>query len=76
MTDTRYTSWAEAVGIPVASVVGDDEKAALVAELDAAVSVLYGLDDDNVRVVFETFHEGWDYKPRLDAVLAKRRSLR
>ncbi len=74
--DARFTSWAAAVGVPVGSVDSEDEKADIVADLDAAVSILYGLDNDDVRVMFETFHDGWDYKPRLDAVLAKRRSLR
>jgi hypothetical protein len=74
--DERYEGWAAVVGVPVGGANGPAEKMDLVAELDAAVSLLYGLDDDDVRVVFETFHEGWDYRPRLDAVLAKRRSLR
>ena len=41
----------------------------LVAELDALVSLLYGLTEDQVEHVFATFHKGWDYEPRLDAVL-------
>jgi hypothetical protein len=39
------------------------------AELDALVSHLYGLTRDQVVHIFATFHRGWDYKPRLDAVL-------
>ncbi len=46
------------------------EKDDLIAELDAAVALLYGLDEADVRVIFETFHVGWDYEPRLDAVLS------
>jgi hypothetical protein len=74
--DTRYAAWAEAVGVPVGTVTSDDEKADLASELDAAVSLLYGLSDDDVRLVFETFHEGWDYEQRLRAVLTERRNLR
>jgi hypothetical protein len=74
--DRRYSAWANAVGVAPDSVTGDDEKSDLVAELDAAVSLLYGLDDADVRVVFETFHDGWDASQRLKAVLDHRRRLR
>ena len=36
---------------------------------------LYGLDEDDVKVVFETFHVGWDYASRLAAVLDHYRDL-
>ncbi len=45
------------------------EKDDLIAELDALVSLLYGLTEDQVEHVFATFHRGWNYEPRLDAVL-------
>jgi hypothetical protein len=44
-------------------------KSALTAELDALVALLYGLSEAQTTHVFETFHVGWDYQPRLDAVL-------
>lgn len=68
--DERYTDWAAAVGVPVGSVSDEATKADLLAELDALVSLLYGLDRDDVVHLFETFHRGWNYQPRLDAVLA------
>ena len=68
--DGRYADWATVVGVSVASVADETERAELVAELDAAVAVLYGLDGDDVRVIFETFHEGWDCADRLERVLA------
>ena len=67
--DDRYASWAKEVGVKVGSVKTELEKDALVAELDALVAQLYGLSRDQVEQVFTTFHRGWDYKPRLDAVL-------
>lgn len=67
--DDRYAEWAAKVGVPVASVADDVEKGDLVAELDAVVCHLYGLDENDVRHIFETFHVGWDYQDRLDAVL-------
>lgn len=67
--DDRYAEWASSVGVPVASVKNQGEKEDLIAELDALVSLLYGLTDDQVDHIFATFHRGWDYEPRLEAVL-------
>jgi hypothetical protein len=66
--DDRFADWAAAVGVPVGS-VSAEEQPDLEAELDALVAHLYGLDRDQVIHIFETFHRGWDYRPRLDAVL-------
>lgn len=66
--DERYHAWADAVGVPVAS-VEDDEREDLLAELDAAVALLYGLEAREVRHIFETFHDKWRYQDRLQAVL-------
>jgi hypothetical protein len=73
--DERFASWAEAFGVDVGSVTGDEHDD-LVAELDAAVAHLYGLDADDVKHILETFHEGWDYSPRLERVLAHFEDLR
>lgn len=67
--DERFAEWAEAVGVEVGS-VEPDQKDDLIAELDAAVARLYGLDRDDVEHIFATFHEGWDYSDRLECVLA------
>jgi hypothetical protein len=67
--DDRYSSWASQVGVPVGSVKANAEKDDLIAELDALVCLLYGLTEDQVEHVFATFHRGWDYEPRLEAVL-------
>ena len=66
--DARYSEWAAAVGVSVDSVTAD-EKVSLLAELDATVSLLYGLTEDQVEHLFATFHRGWNYEPRLQAVL-------
>jgi hypothetical protein len=65
--DERYEGWAAAVGVPVGGVRDDRED--LIAELDAAVALLYGLGANDVRHIFETFHEGWQFGARLEAVL-------
>jgi hypothetical protein len=74
--DDRYTDWAAEVGVPVGSVKTPDDKDDLVAELDALVSLLYGLTEDQVEHVFATFHRGWNYEARLDAVLTHYRAWR
>jgi hypothetical protein len=66
--DERFSEWAAAVGVPVGS-VSEDEKPLLEAELDALVAHLYGLSREHVIHIFETFHRGWDYQPRLTLVL-------
>jgi hypothetical protein len=73
--DERYRAWAEAVGVPVAS-VSDDERSDLLAQLDAAVALLYGLTQSDVRLIYDTFHEGASYGQHRDAVMAHMRSLR
>lgn len=67
--DERYSDWAEAVGVQVGG-VEPDERDDLIAELDAVVAHLYGVDESDVVHIFETFHEGWDYSSRLEAALA------
>jgi hypothetical protein len=67
--DDRFTDWADQVGVPVSSVKSNTEKNYLIVELDALVSLLYGLSEDQVGHMFATFHRGWEYRPRLEAVL-------
>jgi hypothetical protein len=73
--DDGYKYWADAVGVPVGSVGSPDEKAGLIAELDATVGHLYGLAESDLVTIFETFHEGWDHRSRLEAVLTHHRRL-
>lgn len=72
--DGRYAAWARAVGVPLAS-VAVAERADLLAELDAAVALLYGLDEAALGHLFSTFHEGWDHRDRLARTLAHFRRL-
>ncbi len=37
----------------------------MIHELDAVGADLYGLDARQLRIVFETFHEGWNYEDQL-----------
>ena len=72
--DDRFEEWAQAVGVAV-GVIDENAKEELVAELDAAVALLYGLNADDLRHVFETFHTGWDHSSRLNSVLKFYRSF-
>jgi hypothetical protein len=67
--DERYREWADEVGVRVGTANDEPGKTDLIAELDALVSLRYGLTEDQVEHVFATFHRGWNYRPRLDAVL-------
>lgn len=67
--DQRYANWAKAVGVEVGTANDAVVKAALVAELDALIALLYDLTREQVEHVFATFHRGWNYDDRLAAVL-------
>lgn len=67
--DDRFAEWAGAVGVEW-GVLQPDEKEDMIHELDAVVAHLYGLSEPQLHHIFETFHEGWDYGPRLEATLA------
>ena len=73
--DDRYGDWAEQVGVEVASVKTEQEKADLIAELDAAVALLYGLDESDIHVIYDTFHKTIDHLPDINAVLGHYRNL-
>ncbi len=72
--DKRFAEWAKAVGVKCGR-LEDAEKDDLVNELDAAVARLYGLAEDQLTHIFETFHEGWDYADRLESTLKHFRRL-
>jgi hypothetical protein len=66
--DDRYKEWGDAIGVECGS-LDKDEQLYLVYELDAIVAHLYNLSSEQVEVIFETFHRGWNYRQRLDQVL-------
>ncbi len=71
----HFANWAKAVGVEVGS-VKDDEKPELVAELDALVSHLYGLNESDIKVIYDTFHQGRDYSDRYKLVLKYFRQIK
>lgn len=66
--DKRFKSWAKEVGVECGP-IDETDKGEMINELDAVVAHLYGLSAKDLTHIFETFHEGWDYKPRLKSVL-------
>lgn len=74
--DGRFSEWAAEVGVPVGSANDEAVKADLICELDACVALLYGLDEDDLAVIYETFSETVDYSDHQAAVLGHFRRWR
>ncbi|WP_419841068.1 hypothetical protein [Candidatus Poriferisodalis sp.] len=55
--DERFADWAAEVGVPVGSANDETTKHDLICELDACVALLYGLDEDDLEVIYTTFDE-------------------
>ena len=66
--DDRFAEWGRSVGVEHGP-LDPGKKQDMIHELDAVVARLYDLDEAQLTHIFETFHEGWDYQPRLAAVL-------
>ncbi|MXY02597.1 MAG: hypothetical protein F4190_12625 [Acidimicrobiales bacterium] len=75
--DERFAEWAAEVGVPVGSANDEATKQDLIHELDACVAHLYGLDEDDLEVIYTTFDEKRPdrYRDRLAAVLDHFRRL-
>ena len=67
--DHRFSDWRlEALGETLQG-LNSPNKDESICEIDALVSLMYGLDVDEIVHIFKTFHRGWDYQSRLDKVL-------
>jgi hypothetical protein len=66
--DSRYENWADKIGVEHGA-IDDKQRQNMIYELDAVVGILYGLSKEQMRVVFETFHSGWEYEERLNKVM-------
>ncbi len=71
-----FREWAAAVGVEPGSVDSEAEKQDLIAELDAVVALLYDLEEDDLAVIYDTFHAGADYSKRHAQVLQHFRDWR
>ena len=66
--DDRFAKWAAAVGVECGP-LNDEDKQDKIHELDAVVAHLYGLSEQHLAHIFESFHQNWDHKGRLREVL-------
>lgn len=73
--DERFSKWAEAVGVECGLIEPLGKREDFINELDAVVAHLYGLSEAQLTHIFETFHEGWDYKARLESTLRHFRKI-
>jgi hypothetical protein len=64
-----YEDWSARFGTTLHPAGDVAQRDRTEARLEALVAHLYGLSRDQVQHIFATFHRGWDYQPRLDAVL-------
>ena len=71
-----FREWAAAVGVEAGSIRSEAEKNDLIEELDAVVALLYGLDDADLSVIYDTFHTGADYSDRCRRVIEHARVWR
>jgi hypothetical protein len=67
--EKSFHGWVESLGAANNDRTKEEKLEVLVAELDAVVSIKYGLEKSEVVHIFENFHQGWDYQPRLAQVL-------
>jgi hypothetical protein len=67
--DDQFERWARDVGVEAGTVLSASERESLIYEVDALVSLLYGLSREQVEQMFASFHRGWDYEARLVRVL-------
>jgi len=73
--DSRYSKWAKSIGVECGP-IKPEEKQLLIDRVDAVSALLYALSEQELETVFETFHEGWDWKPDHTRVLAEYRRLK
>lgn len=72
--DDRFDNWVNQIGAEP-HIVGDGEREDMLAELGACVAVLYGLDTDDVTVLYDTFALPGQWDDRRDAVLSAMRRI-
>lgn len=73
--DDRFVDWAREIGVKCGA-LDDEEKQDMIYELDGVVAHLYGLKQKHLVHIYETFHDGWNYKSRLEATLKYYREWR
>jgi hypothetical protein len=67
-SDSRLAKWTQAVGVEHGK-LEDTDRTNMIQELDAVVAHLYGLTESQLRHIFETYHEHWDYEEQLNETI-------
>ena len=73
--DKRFSSWSKSIGVECGP-LKPDEKQELVDRVDAISAHLYELTELELKILFESFHDNWDWKPQHARVLAEYRRLK
>jgi hypothetical protein len=71
----RLENWTSSLGITFEDFSSSDSVDELIAEIDALVAKLYGLNETQIKYVFENFHRGADYSERSNRVIAYFRGI-
>jgi hypothetical protein len=66
--DKKYNEWINEIGLDLEILSSSFDVSEDVSEIDAIVSLLYGLSLNQVEHIYENFHRGWNYAERLDKV--------
>ena len=66
--DKNYNKWINEIGPNFEILNASEEITEDLSEIDAIVSILYGLNSKQVEHIFENFHRGWNYTERLEKV--------
>jgi len=68
--DTSFDEWAQAAGVGVGNLQEAKDRNQAIDEIDAIVSLEYGLTKENLTHIFNTFHRGWNGAERLKSTLS------
>jgi hypothetical protein len=73
--DARLESWTSSLGIAFEDFSSGDSVEEQIAEIDALVAKLYGLNETQIKYIFENFHRGADYSERSNRAIAYFRGI-
>jgi hypothetical protein len=63
-TDSRYSDWAKDNDVSFGTLRETEAADSAIFEIDALVALLYGLNIDDLKFIFESFHRGWNHESR------------
>jgi hypothetical protein len=66
---SEFKEWAGELGLEPVINMSDSDAEDFVAEIDALVALMFGLDVDEFTEIFATFHPSWNYETRLSKAL-------